>query len=187
MKLQGVQGNALVQCPHWYKYETGISPILTFLQGFRCLFLVTLQFYRLPEPSLQTCVCQILGLVPMVCRQLNACGRQGRQPKGFRLVLAHLILASKLLWHVLGELDKSNPILVLVKGYPIFLQYCNPLTLPGCQASSKASFSLPSATGLGRENIKMSLVGKRTDTERDHSPNTVTEKQVWIRNINWIY
>ena len=51
--------------------------------------------------------------------------------------------------------------------------HCGGLTLTGCQVPTKATLSLPSSAGQGRENItKGSWVEIRTG--RDHSPITVT-------------
>lgn len=51
---------------------------------------------------------------------------------------------------------------------------CSGLNLAGCQASTKASLSLSSTAGQGRENMKGSWA--EIKTERDHSPSTVMLK-----------
>lgn len=53
--------------------------------------------------------------------------------------------------------------------------HCSRLVLAGCQALTRASLLLPSATGQGRENkTKGSWVEIRTG--RGHSPNSVMGK-----------
>ena len=52
---------------------------------------------------------------------------------------------------------------------------CGGLTLAGCQVPTKATLSLPSSTGQGREN-KTKGLWVEIRTRRDHSPITVTGK-----------